>query len=58
MNLLCSENVTEEAFTELLQPGSVRIEWIVSNGHASSEGFWYAQDEHKWVLIRKHSRLG
>lgn len=29
----------------------VRIERIVSNGHASPEGFWYAQDQHEWVMV-------
>lgn len=28
-----------------------RIERIVSLGHASSEGFWYDQDENEWVLL-------
>ena len=25
--------------------------WIVSHGHASSEGFWYDQDENEWVIV-------
>lgn len=29
----------------------VRIERIISNGHASPEGFWYDQDEHEWVMV-------
>ncbi len=29
----------------------VRIERIVSHGHASPEGFWYDQDEHEWVVV-------
>ena len=44
-------DLTEEAFTVLLQQGPVRIERIVSNGHASPEDFWYDQDEHEWVLL-------
>lgn len=40
-----------EVLTELLRHGPVRIERIVSNGHASPEGFWYDQDEHEWVLL-------
>jgi cupin 2 domain-containing protein len=29
----------------------VRIERIVSNGHASPDGFWYDQNEHEWILL-------
>jgi cupin 2 domain-containing protein len=31
----------------------VRIERIVSHGHASPEGFWYDQDENEWVIVVK-----
>ena len=53
MNLLhpLPEKLTEEAFTELLRHDAVRIERIVSNGHASPDGFWYDQDENEWVLL-------
>lgn len=37
--------------TERLRQDAVRIERIVSNGHASPEGFWYDQDEQEWVLL-------
>jgi cupin 2 domain-containing protein len=29
----------------------LRIERIVSQGHASPPGFWYDQAEHEWVLV-------
>jgi cupin 2 domain-containing protein len=29
----------------------VRIERIVSRGHASPAGFWYDQDEHEFVVL-------
>ena len=29
----------------------VRIERIISRGHASPEGFWYDQAETEWVLL-------
>lgn len=45
------DDLTDEAFTVLLQQGTVRIERIVSNGHASPDGFWYDQAEHEWVLL-------
>ena len=41
----------EEQVTELLRRGPVRIERIVSHGHASAPGFWYDQAEHEWVLV-------
>jgi cupin 2 domain-containing protein len=44
-------NLPEELFNTLLDTGTVRIERIVSQGHASPEGFWYDQDEHEWVVV-------
>lgn len=41
----------EESFDEILRRGPVRIERIVSHGHASPPGFWYDQDEGEWVLV-------
>jgi cupin 2 domain-containing protein len=38
--------------TQILAEGrNVRIERIVSRGHASAEGFWYDQDAHEWVIV-------
>ena len=53
MNLLypLPSELTEEIVTELIRHGPVRIERIVSNGHASPDGFWYDQHEHEWVLL-------
>ena len=31
----------------------VRIERIVSHGHASPDGFWYDQDENEWGIVLK-----
>ena len=42
----------------LIEAKSVRIERIVSHGHASLDGFWYDQEEHEWVLlVRGAARL-
>lgn len=35
----------------LVEHESVRVERIVSTGHASPEGFWYDQEEHEWVVL-------
>ena len=43
----------DELFTALLEAANVRIERIVSHGHASPEGFWYDQDRHEWVIVLK-----
>ena len=43
----------DELFTTLLDAAEVRIERIVSDGHASPEGFWYDQDQHEWVVVLK-----
>ena len=44
-------HLPEELFQPLLQGNSFRVERIVSQGHASPEGFWYDQDENEWVLV-------
>jgi len=41
----------QETYETLLESGSVRIERIVSFGHASQEGFWYDQAEDEWVVL-------
>lgn len=53
MNLLADlpAELPEEQVRTLIGDGPVRIERIVSTGHASPEGFWYEQEEHEWVLV-------
>ena len=46
-------NLPEELFTSLIEAGDLRIERIVSHGHASPDGFWYNQDQHEWVVVLK-----
>jgi cupin 2 domain-containing protein len=41
----------DELFETLLAAAHVRIERIVSHGHASPRGFWYDQPQHEWVLL-------
>jgi cupin 2 domain-containing protein len=45
----------EELFTVLLEADGVRIERIVSQGHASPPGFWYDQDDSEWVIVLEGS---
>ena len=41
----------EEFFETLVETPQMRIERIVSHGHASADGFWYDQSQHEWVLL-------
>jgi len=52
-NLLesCGNAGDAESALTLAARAGVRIERIVSRGHASPPGFWYDQDEHEYVLL-------
>jgi cupin 2 domain-containing protein len=41
----------EELIEVLAENKHVRIERIVSSGHASPDGFWYDQNEAEWVIV-------
>lgn len=45
------DDLPEELVSVLAESESVRIERIVSDGHASPEGFWYDQEQSEWVLL-------
>jgi cupin 2 domain-containing protein len=45
--------LADELFTTLVDAQHLRIERIVSLGHASPAGFWYDQDRHEWVVLLK-----
>jgi cupin 2 domain-containing protein len=40
-----------ETFTPIVAGQSMRVERIVSHGHASPAGFWYDQEESEWVVV-------
>ena len=42
-----------ELVTILLEAANVRIERIISHGHASPADFWYDQEQHEWVMVLK-----
>jgi len=54
-NLLAqlAAGTADEQSTVLVETADLRIERIVSRGHASPAGFWYDQPEHEWVLLIK-----
>jgi cupin 2 domain-containing protein len=43
--------LADEHFTALWSTATVRVERIVSNGHASPPGFWFDQSDAEWVLV-------
>ena len=43
--------LSQEWFQTLLTTDQVRIEHIVSHGHASPPDFWYDQTEGEWILL-------
>lgn len=46
-------DLPDEVFETLVASGSLRIERILSRGHASPEGFWYCQEQAEFVLLLK-----
>ena len=46
-------HLSDELVETLAASDHVRIERIVSHGHASPEGFWYDQDRPEFVMLLK-----
>jgi cupin 2 domain-containing protein len=44
-----------EALVALVEAGDVRIERIVSDGHATPAGEWYDQETDEWVMVVRGS---
>jgi cupin 2 domain-containing protein len=47
------QHLPKELVQTLLRAANVRIERIISHGHASPEGFWYDQAQYEWVIVLK-----
>lgn len=43
--------LAQETIEEILDPGPLRLERIVSRGHATPSGEWYDQKASEWVLL-------
>ncbi|WP_437187033.1 cupin domain-containing protein [Planctomicrobium sp. SH668] len=43
--------IQAELTQNLLQSGNIRIERIISEGHASPPAFWYDQEDAEWVIV-------
>jgi len=48
-------HLPSEISETLLQAPEVKIERIISHGHASPPNFWYEQAQHEWVLVLRGS---
>jgi cupin 2 domain-containing protein len=46
-----ADPLPQELSSVLAQSPHARVEQIVSDGHASPEGFWYDQEQDEWVLL-------
>ena len=46
-------NIQEEITEKIISSGKIRIERIISRGHASPGDFWYDQEENEWVIVIK-----
>ena len=47
------KHLPNEVMQTVFTAAQVRIERIISHGHASPDGFWYDQDQHEWVVVLK-----
>ena len=47
------QNLPKELVQILVRAADVRIERIISHGHASPADFWYDQPRHEWVIVLK-----
>ncbi len=43
--------VADELFKTLHESKNLKIERVVSDGHASPSGFWYDQDQNEFVIV-------
>lgn len=52
------QQLPDELCQTLLEKPNIRIERILSLGHASAENNWYDQSQDEWVLLLQgHARL-
>ncbi len=47
------QHLPKEIVQTLIQAADMRIERIISHGHASAPDFWYDQPQHVWVIVLK-----
>ncbi len=47
------QHLPKELVQTFIRAADVRIERIISHGHASPADFWYDQPHHEWVIVLK-----
>lgn len=47
------QHLPKEVVQTLIRAADVRIERIISHGHASPSDFWYDQPQHEWIIVLK-----
>ena len=47
------QHMPKEVVQTLIRAADVRIERIISHGHASAPDFWHDQPQHEWVIVLK-----
>ena len=45
------QTLQEELFEEIVKSESVKIERIISDGHASPKSGWYDSAQNEWVIV-------
>ncbi len=48
-------DLSDEIFEEIINNKSLKLERIVSRGHATPDGEWYNQEKNEWVMLLKGS---
>jgi cupin 2 domain-containing protein len=52
-----SASSAEEVFSEIFARPGLKIERIISQGHASPPEFWYDQAWNEWVIVLRGSAI-
>ncbi len=47
------KEIPDEIFQEILSTDKLKIERILSKGHASPKGGWYDQNTNEWIILLK-----
>ncbi len=50
-------DLPEELVSILAESDSIKIERIISDGHASPKGFWYDQEQDEWIVLLSGSAI-
>ena len=49
------KHIPQEIFEEIIATENIKIERIISKGHATPDDKWYNQDKNEWVILLKGS---